>query len=103
MQLNKNHVFGKQQFFREKRKRKRRRVLHPAGKINQYIPPRVRVTPPSFAWTWMPSTYIYKRYKILWLNIDTDEGKQNEKMQLRITKSPFKKKVNCSRRSPSKE
>lgn len=25
------------------------RELHPAGKINQYMPPRVCVTPPSFA------------------------------------------------------
>lgn len=30
---------------------------YPAGRINQYTPPRVCVTPPSSAWTFMPSTW----------------------------------------------
>lgn len=35
-----------------------KKELHPAGKINQYMPPRVCVVPPSSAWTWIPSTCI---------------------------------------------
>lgn len=38
-----------------------RKYLHPAGKINQYTPPRVCVTPPSFAWTWIPSTCMFSK------------------------------------------
>ena len=55
-------------------------ILHPAGKITQYTPPRVFVTPPSFPWTSIPSTCILNLQHI-WLGIH-HRRKQGNKFQV---------------------